>query len=83
MERKIFGVSSKYNFGRWEHGIYVFDTKEEAQNWLHEEGYDFRERELMSKTKAIKLAGKPAVDNALEQYQLEKLYSNWLNEYTK
>lgn len=62
--RKIYGVSSKFDFGAWDHRVYVFDDKEKAQEWLHTEEYDFRERELMSKTAAIKLAGKKAVDNA-------------------
>ena len=63
--RKIYGVSSVNNFG-WEHTVYVFNTKEEAVRWLNTEEYDFREREIMSKTAAIKLAGRKAVDNALE-----------------
>lgn len=62
--RKIYGISSKYNFG-WEHKVYAFDNKEDAEKWLRTEEYDFRERELMTKTAAIKLAGKKAVDNAL------------------
>lgn len=64
--RKIYGVSSKNNFNNWEHTVYVFNTKEEAEKWLNTEEYDFREREIMTKTAAIKLAGKKAVDNALE-----------------
>lgn len=61
-----YGVSSKFDFGRWSHVVYgPFETEEQAQGWLHTEEYDFRERELMSKTKAIKLAGKKAVDNAV------------------
>lgn len=60
-----YGVSSKYEFGAWNHVVYgPFESEEQAQKWLHTEGYDFRERELMSKTAAIKLAGKMAVKNA-------------------
>lgn len=63
----MYGVSSKYNFGKWDHVVYgPFETDEQAQEWLHTEEYDFRERELMSKTAAIKLAGRKAVENAIE-----------------
>lgn len=62
-----YGVSSKFDFGRWSHVVYgPFATEEEAQKWLHTEEYDFRERELMSKTEAIRLAGKKTVENAIE-----------------
>lgn len=63
--RKIYGVSSKYEFG-WKHMVYVFSDKESAERWLDTEEYDFRERELMTKTAAIKLAGKKSVENATE-----------------
>lgn len=64
--RKIYGVSSKFDFGEWEHNVYVFADPEKAEKWLNTEEYDFRERELMTKTAAIKLAGAKAVKNALE-----------------
>lgn len=54
---KVYGVSSKYDFGAWNHKGYEFDSLEEAEEWLHTEEYDFRERELMSKTAAEKLCG--------------------------
>ena len=65
MKRKIYGISSKYSFGKWNHAVYVFDDKEKAEKWLYTEEYDFRERELMTKTEAIKLVGKKAVENAI------------------
>lgn len=65
MKRKIYGVSSKFGFGAWEHVVYAFDDNEKAQRWLRTEEYDFRERELMTKTQAIKLAGRKAVEEAL------------------
>lgn len=68
--KKAYGVSSKYDYGKWYHVVYRFSTDEQAEKWLETEEYDFRERELMSKTAAIKLAGKKAVENALE-------YSQW------
>ena len=55
---KIYGVSSKYIFGKWSHQVYVFDDLEKATEWLNTEEYDFRERELMSKSAAQKLIGK-------------------------
>lgn len=64
--RKIYGVSSKFNFGKWEHIVYVFSDKTSAEKWLNTEEADFRERELMTKTAAIQLTGRKAVDNAKE-----------------
>ena len=64
MKRKIYGVSSKFEFGTWSHAVYVFNDKESAEKWLNTEERDFRERELMSKTAAIKLAGRKAVEAA-------------------
>lgn len=60
----IYGVSSKFNFGTWNHKVVKFNDYEKAEEWLYTEEYDFRERELMSKTAAIKLAGKKAVEYA-------------------
>ena len=60
-----YGVSSKYEFGRWSHRVYgPFSSEEKAQEWLYTEEYDFRERELMSKTAAIRLAGRKAVESS-------------------
>ena len=64
MARTIYGVSSKFDFGMWNHRVYKFNDKATAQKWLNTEEYDFRERELMTKTAAIKLAGRKSVDNA-------------------
>lgn len=65
-KRKTYGVSSKYEFGSWNHIVYVFDEKEDAEKWLNTEEYDFRERELMTKTAAIALAGRKAVESAIK-----------------
>lgn len=54
---KIYGVSSKYAYGRWDHAGFEFDNLGEAEKWLNTEESDFRERELMSKTAAEKLCG--------------------------
>ena len=59
---KIYGVSSKYQFG-WKHYVKIFTNFEEAEKWLNTEEYDFRERELMSKTAAEKLTGRKFEDN--------------------
>lgn len=62
---RTYGISSKFDFGRWSHIVYgPFETAEQAEKWLYTEEYDFRERELMSKSAAIRLAGKSAVENA-------------------
>ena len=34
-KRKTYGVSSKYEFGNWNHIVYVFDEKEDAEKWLN------------------------------------------------
>lgn len=69
--RQIYGVSSKFNFGKWDHVVYRFKDMEVAEKWLHTEEYDFRDREIMSKTAAIKLAGKKAVENAIDDWNIE------------
>lgn len=61
----IYGISSKFNNG-WEHKLYVFTDEEEAEKWLHTEEYDFRERELCTKTRAIELMGESRFNEALE-----------------
>lgn len=63
---QLYGVSSKYDFGHWDHRVYHFSDAASAEKWLRTEEYDFREREIMTKTQAIKLAGKKAVENATE-----------------
>ena len=64
MKRKIYGVSSKFSFGKWLHTVYAFDDKETAEKWLDTEECDFRDRELMTKTSAIQMVGRKAVENA-------------------
>lgn len=71
--RKIYGVSSKYNFGEWKHSVYFFNNKEIAEKWLYTETYQFAERELMTKTAAIKLAGKKAVEKANDYEQEQEV----------
>ena len=66
MARTIYGVSSRYEFGLWNHRVYKFSDKVTADKWLNTEEADFRIRELMSKTAAMKIAGNRAVMNAEE-----------------
>ena len=66
MSRTIYGVSSRYSFGMWNHRVYKFSDKATAEKWLNTEEADFRIRELMTKTEATKLAGNKAVLNAEE-----------------
>lgn len=62
----IFGVSSKYEFGKWTvKTVKKFDSYKEAIDWLHTEEYDFRVRELASKSKVRKLVG-----SAISKYVL-------------
>lgn len=76
MDKKIYGLSSKHNFGKWDHVVYVFDTQQEAEEWLETEESDFRERELVSKSKAVRLAGKKKVAEAEENMYAEQFYRN-------
>lgn len=66
MKNMIYGVSSRYSFGQWEHVVFHFNDMDSAQKWLHTECCNFCEREIMNKTEAIKLAGFEAVKYALE-----------------
>lgn len=52
----IYGVSTKFEFGRRTGYAKKFTNLEEAEKWLETEEYDFRERELCSKTKASQFA---------------------------
>ena len=66
MTRTIYGVSSRFEFGMWNHKVYKFYDKVTADKWLNTEEAVFRMRELMTKTEATKLAGNRAVANATE-----------------
>ena len=66
MARTIYGVSSRFELGMWNHRVYKFRDKENADKWLNTEEADFRMRELMTKSEATKLAGNRAVANAEE-----------------
>lgn len=62
MEKElVYGVSSKEMFGTWEHKVYVFEDHELASQWLGQEEFDFRERELMSRDAAVDLADEQTV----------------------
>lgn len=63
----IYGVSSKFEFGKWDHCVYRFKNADAAQEWLNSEEYDFREREVMTKDEAIKLAGEETVMEAIDR----------------
>ena len=64
----IIGISSKYDFGSWNHNVYIFGDEATANKWLNTEEYDFRERELFGedrKKEAVKLAGVENVTSAV------------------
>lgn len=70
-QKLIYGISSKYEFGKWSHRIVVFDDQEKANAWLQTEEYDFRERELFySESKAIRLLGKGGKNQLAEARNL-------------
>lgn len=60
----IFGISSVFNFGTWQHKAYKFSSLQAAEKWLETETSNFAERELVSKSRVIKLVGRKAI-NAL------------------
>ena len=66
MSRTIYGVSSRYELGMWNRKAYKFYDKVTAENWLNTEEAEFRMRELMTKSEAMKVAGNRAVLNAEE-----------------
>ena len=69
----IIGISSKFDFGRWNHSVRVFETQQEAEKWLYTEEGDFRERELFEDIKpAVQLAGIESVASAIEDRELEE-----------
>ena len=70
MKERIYGVSSKFEFNQWNHIIHIFENKEDADEWLHTEQSDFRERELMSRTEAIELVGIETVEDAELFYEM-------------
>lgn len=49
----IFGISRKFEFGKWTGYTKKFTNWNEAQEWLNTEEYDFRTRELVSESKAV------------------------------
>ena len=61
----VYGVSSKFEFG-WKYWIYKFTDLEAAEKWLETEEFDFRERELISKSGAEKLVGKRRMREVVE-----------------
>lgn len=61
-KERLYGISSKYE-GRsgWNHEVYgPFSSENEANRWLRTQEDDFRERALMSKSAALKMAGQRA-----------------------
>ena len=48
----IYGISYKYEFSEWRGYSTKFYDLKKAYDWLYMEEYDFRTRELASKTKA-------------------------------
>ena len=67
----IFGVSSKFDFGKWDHEVYIFGDQKEAEEWLNTEEYDFRERELMSESDAANLVGQECIEECLKTWREE------------
>lgn len=50
----IYGISYKYAFGRWDGYSARFTSLDDALEWLNTEEYDFRTKELCSKTEALR-----------------------------
>ena len=72
---KIYGVLSVFNFGIWSHTVFIFDSLESAEEWLHTETACFAEREIFrTKKEAIALAGARAVNDARD-YSYERQHA--------
>lgn len=52
----IYGVSEKFEFGRWTGYVTKFTNLEDAEKWVEACTYDWSERELCSKTTASRKA---------------------------
>ena len=52
----IYGVSEKFEFGRWTGYVTKFTNLAEAEKWVEACTYDWSERELCSKTTASRKA---------------------------
>lgn len=62
MKKRIYiGESTKNGELKY---LVVFDDQATAEKWLKTEEFDFREREIISKTEAIRRHGKKSVENA-------------------
>lgn len=66
---KVYGVASAYSSRRWWHVVKVFYSLEDAECFLEDDKIvvaldEMQSRELMSRSKACKLAGKRAVEEA-------------------
>lgn len=57
MQERVYGVSYKFEFGRWKYWVWRFKTEDAARKWLHTEECDFRERQICTKEEAIELCG--------------------------
>jgi len=58
---KIYGVSSKYEFGAWDYDFKIFNDEDAAKKWLKKEQGNFRDRELFSREDAIKFFGEDKI----------------------
>lgn len=67
MKKIIVGISTRIEFGDYKlYRVYVFTDRDLAEEWLYTEEYDFRIRELLSKTEAIKMYGRKVLDGAVD-----------------
>lgn len=71
MKKYYFVASFKNGELKW---LQAFDNKEAATEILNTEEYDFRDREMFSKTAAIKRFGKKEVEEAIYIFEHEEQY---------
>lgn len=74
---KVYGVSYKCAFGRWQSYCVEFDNLADAKAWLNTEEGDFRDRELLSKSAVISDWGKSVYDNRRKQKSREISEDLW------
>lgn len=61
---KIYGLSVHSDFDTLGRYVVVFEDIEVGKKWVDTCEYDFRQRELMTRAKAVRIAGRRAVDDA-------------------
>lgn len=68
---KVYGISDHSDFDMIGRYVVVFEDIEVGKKWVDTCEYDFRQRELMTRAKAVRIAGRRAVDDATPSIYFE------------